>query len=150
LILSDSNGGSESTRKILIIIPFVMRLVDAELRQHEQIQESSQFMLLKMVSYRPKTVSEIADRLHVSLPTVSKSVHKLKERGWVTLRRDEKDGRVVWIEPTEAGRALSEEVGSAVSQRIDMLVGSLSDTDRARLMDGLEVLEQLFRAEEIR
>jgi DNA-binding MarR family transcriptional regulator len=66
----------------------------------------AQAKVLHLVCIRPgSTMSWIADRLHVTLPTVSGLVDRLVEHGLVSRREDPADRRQVIIDLTDAGWA---------------------------------------------
>ena len=52
------------------------------------------------------TPSGLADRLCVGAPTITKSLKRLEQAGWVERRQDDEDARVFRVYLTAAGRAL--------------------------------------------
>lgn len=89
-----------------------------------------QVALLEAVERAPGCrLSELADRLGVTLPTISVAVHRLEEVGMLSLRPDPEDGRSTLTDLTELGRKM---VGEARSYRFDRL---------STLMDGLSYNE---------
>ena len=61
-------------RQILEIGPLMMRTLSAELRQGERVQDSAHFRLMWMLEHRSASLSELAERQMVSLPTMSNSI----------------------------------------------------------------------------
>lgn len=70
---------------------------------------SGQFpLLLLLVEENGRTHSELAAQLHVSPPTVSKTVQRLEANGYVQRMPDPDDERVSRVFITDAGRAVQQ------------------------------------------
>lgn len=136
----------EVARRTLNIIPLIMRVMSAEMRQSYSGMLPGHIALLGMLRYRTHTLSDLADRLAVSPPTMSNTISALEERGWVLRRRAEDDRRLVWIEITNAGSEVLDQVNSAVELRLTELLSNLSDEDSEILVNGLTVLHDAFAA----
>ena len=74
-----------TARDILRVIPLVMRTVAAELRAAGELPAPAHFGLLSLLAAHPtpQTLTELAGRQGVSLPTMSNSISALVARGWV-------------------------------------------------------------------
>jgi DNA-binding MarR family transcriptional regulator len=135
----------ETARQIVGIIPLVMRIVGAEIRRNPQLQDASQIGLMRMLKHGGAcTMTDLADRWTVSLPTMSRSVRRLEERDWVKLSRSAHDRRQVLIELTPIGQAVLDETYSLTARRVEELVIALSPDDLVRLNQGLAVLRAMF------
>ena len=91
----------------------------------------------------PMTLGELAAKEHVTPPTITRVVDKLELRGLVTRAADGRDGRVVRVEVTAAGR---ECVAEARSRRTAWLVERLADlppSDLGCLAAAAEILTRL-------
>lgn len=137
---------AEIARRMLDIIPLVMRVMAAEMRHTKHGLSSSHTPLLGMLKYRPHTLSELADRSSVSAPTMSNTITTLEERGWVLRRRSETDRRIVWIEITTAGQEVLEAMQQDVETQIARLLEGLDSTDQQSLVNGLTILRDVFQA----
>jgi DNA-binding MarR family transcriptional regulator len=133
-----------SAREILKIVPLVMRTVAAELRAAGELPAPAHFHLLTMLSQQPRTLTELAALLGVSLPTMSNSVSALVERGWARRTAPTADRRMVIIEVTAAGRATVERVGRAAEAHLADALAPLDAASRQRLQAGLGVLRKVF------
>jgi MarR family transcriptional regulator, organic hydroperoxide resistance regulator len=80
------------------------------------------------------TMTELANRLDVTQPSVSKVVRSLERRRLVDRVADELDGRVTRLELTERGRGLRVAVHAAWKAAARETFGDLSAGDRAALM----------------
>jgi len=136
-----------TAREILRIVPLVMRTVAAELRASGELPAPAHFHLLSMLSQQPRTLTELAALLGVSLPTMSNSVSALVQRGWVRRTAPTRDRRVVIIEVTPAGKATVDRVGRSAETHLAEALRPLDGAARHRLQAGLGVLRNVFSAE---
>ncbi|MDO9555977.1 MAG: MarR family transcriptional regulator [Coriobacteriia bacterium] len=91
--------------------------------------------------------SELADKLHVSRPTVTTMLQKMETTGVIERRPDEHDQRLTRIFLTESGRILVARLEAVFAQLIRAGVGAMAENDRTELRRLLSVLnENLTRA----
>ena len=133
-----------AARQVLETVPLVMRTFHAELRHMEYGLAPVHFGLLVILAGHPRNLSELAERRKVSRPTMSNSISRLVERGWVKRVRDPHDRRMVLIELTPAGRAVLSEIRCAAEARMAELLDSLSPAECDQLLAGLAVLRTVF------
>lgn len=140
-----------SARDILRIVPLVMRTVAAELRAAGELPAPAHFGLLSVLAAQPRPLSltELAARQGVSLPTMSNSITALVSRGWVQ-RSAGPDRRQVRIRVTAKGRATVARVGHSAEKHLAELLEPLDDAARQRLRDGLGVLLGVFGERPVR
>jgi DNA-binding MarR family transcriptional regulator len=81
---------------------------------------------------------ELAARTMVSSGAVTKRVDRCVERGWVTRRVSDDDGRGRVVALTDAGRAVIDEAFTAHIANEHRLLDVLGETERARLAQLLE------------
>ena len=67
-------------------------------------------LLLEVSGEAGLTLSEVADRLGVEPPTVTKMVQRMEKAGKLRRKADPADARAVCLHLTQAGRRLQEEV----------------------------------------
>ena len=139
-----SAEASEVVRQALEVVPLVMRALALEMRQTRPALRPGHFRLLAMLAVRQHNLSELAERHSVSLPTMSRSVTALVERGWVRRTRDPTDRRMVLIELTPAGRAVLDRMRSEAEARLTECFASLSPQECDQLLAGLAVLRAVF------
>ncbi|MBC8170430.1 MAG: MarR family transcriptional regulator [Anaerolineae bacterium] len=137
---------AEVARRILDIIPLVMRVMSAEMLNARHGLMANHAPLLGMLQYRPHTLGELAERMSVSAPTASNTITTLEDRGWVHRRRSEEDRRVVWIEITPQGLEVLAAMQNDVRARIAQLLVNLDDDQQTVLVNGLTVLRDVFAA----
>jgi len=83
------------------------------------------------------TPGGLAERLHVSTPTVVKSATRMEATGLVARRRDEADRRLVRIYLTDRGRSVQTEIEAARDELDRRATAGLTDADRRHLISAL-------------
>lgn len=136
----------EIAMQTMAIIPYIMRVMAAEIRASEHAAAYSHVAVLGILTMRPHTLSELAERNSVSAPTMSSTINTLEERAWVQRRRDDSDRRVVWIEITPQGEQAVDTINRQVAHRIAHLLTSLDGEQQQSLVDGLKALREAFAA----
>jgi len=136
----------ETAREILKIVPLVMRTVAAELRAAGELPAPVHFGLLTSLAAQPRSLSELASQMGVSLPTMSNSITAMVDRGWVRRTAPSSDRRIVVIEVTANGRAALDRVGRSAEEHLADVLAPLDPTSRRQLESGLLVLRSVFGA----
>ena len=93
---------------------------------------------------RGRTVTEISQELDITLPSVTAMMKRLEQKGYVTKRRGEEDGRMVRVRLTEAG--MHAYVGYLYAQRkmITAVRDCVAEEDVAVLLRSLKGLNEFF------
>jgi DNA-binding MarR family transcriptional regulator len=138
----------ECAQEVLDVIPQVMRLIRAELREHREAELSvAQFRSLAFLGRQSgASLSELAEHIGLALPSMSKLVEGLVERGLVTRQEDPADRRRVALCLTVAG---DESVQAALKATQDYLASRLALLDpeqRATVTSAMAALRAAFLA----
>jgi DNA-binding MarR family transcriptional regulator len=88
---------------------------------------------LLRISDEDVNVKDVADRLSMSLPAMSRSLDKLVQRGYVDRIESEKDRRAKHVRLLPAGRAVLDEIEHARINAVEEFTATLSDNERAAL-----------------
>jgi DNA-binding MarR family transcriptional regulator len=88
---------------------------------------------LLRISDEDVNVKDVADRLSMSLPAMSRSLDKLVQRGYVERLESEKDRRAKLVRLLPAGRAVLDDIEQARASALAELTATLSDDERAAL-----------------
>lgn len=83
------------------------------------------------------TPGELAERLHVSTPTVVKSGTRMEATGLVARRRDEADRRLVRLYLTDRGRSVQAAVEAARDELERRATATLTEAERQHLISAL-------------
>ncbi len=88
---------------------------------------------LLRISDEDVNVKDVADRLNMSLPAMSRSLDKLVQLGFVDRVESEKDRRAKLVRLLPAGRAVLDEIEQARKSVVEEFTVTLSDDERAAL-----------------
>lgn len=122
----------------------IRRVMGANFKHaHQQGFSTTQFMLMghlmeKAESDEPYTIGTLAARLGLDPATVVRTVDSLEKRGLVTRRRDSQDRRLVFVEFTEEGRQMRQEMGQRFKEHVGIIFKAMSQEGRTSLVAGLE------------
>ena len=130
---------------LIDIIPGVMRALALGLRRWNAALSPVHLRMLLELAEHPHSLSELAEKNGVSLPTMSNSITTLVERGWVSRERDRRDRRMVLIALTSIGRDVLGDIDRQAHDCLLERLASLSADDCARLLDGLRILTRAFQ-----
>lgn len=91
-----------------------------------------------------RTVSEIADDLEITLPSVTVAINKLMKKGYLEKARCDRDGRVVFVHLTRQGRRIDRFHRYYHYKMVQEVSKDLSDTERDALYRGVLKLNRFF------
>lgn len=131
---------------IMIVVPAITRFLRAELRQHGQPRFSlSQLRVLYFLNRQPQSsLSEVADYLDVSRPTMSAMVERLVQRRLVQRTDNPQERRRIALTLTATGTSELEQVYGATLTSVGNRFGGLSEEQLSQVMAGLSILGELF------
>ena len=93
-----------------------------------------------------RTISEIAQALSISAPSVTVTVKKLERKGYVTKTRCAKDGRRVYVRLTDSGRRADISHRFFHRQMVHAVAKAIPDDKKDALLCGLATLNSFFKA----
>ena len=96
--------------------------------------------LLVVQEEGPRTVSELAHLLGMSMPSASAIIDRMDERGLLTRSRHSSDRRVVSVEITERGREVAEEFVGLKREQFQRILDTLTLTELSDVHTGLKAL----------
>jgi DNA-binding MarR family transcriptional regulator len=135
-----------AARKILTIVPRVMRSLASELRAVGELPAPAHFGVLSMLAAQRRgvTLTRLAALHGVSLPTMSNTVTAMEDRGWVRRTPRQQDRRIVQVEVTASGRAVLRRVRRVAEVHLAAFLAPLGPSARQQLEAGLDVLTRVF------
>jgi DNA-binding MarR family transcriptional regulator len=119
----------------------MMRSVAREMRRSSQSVAPAQVGALMRLKMAPASMSDLARHLGVSVPTVSKSIGVLADRGWVERWVDPSDRRHTIVRLTVEGRRITAAMKRQTERHVAMLLAPLTPEQRAQLLGTLGVLK---------
>lgn len=102
------------------------------------------YQVLASLSERPnQTLGELAQTTSLILPTMSRLIGTMVDRGWTTRERSTVDERSVHINLTEQGRALAGKLLAEAEHYQAVVIDGLSNTEVDRLKI---ILDRIYQA----
>jgi DNA-binding MarR family transcriptional regulator len=139
------SSDDECARLMLETFPLAMHGLALEVRAMQYTLP--QFRLLGYLHHHgPDSMGRLADWHNVTLPTMTKIVAGLVERGLVERTADPHDRRVVRLQLTTAGAELFKELHTRMETRLAGMVSAMRPADREALAAGLLGLQSAMRA----
>jgi DNA-binding MarR family transcriptional regulator len=130
-------------------IPLVMRTIRAEMRGHRTPDLSvPQFRALGFLRRHPgASLSDVADHVGLTLPSISNMINRLEARNLVTRRTRAGDRRHISLELTPLGQLTMQAARDATRTRVAALLVALSPEERAVISRAMHSLGQVFSSE---
>ncbi|HZZ41664.1 MAG TPA: MarR family winged helix-turn-helix transcriptional regulator [Tepidisphaeraceae bacterium] len=135
--------------ELLDVVPAIMREIRTRMRQHSAALPSVvHFRTLAYVNRHPDAdVSSLAAHIGLSLPSASKLVQTLLDRGYLRRQPDRIDRRRSLLTPTPKGRRVVDTARRATRDYLATLLQDLPPAQRATIIRSMQTLRPIFRAE---
>jgi len=105
----------------------------------------SQWRVLVNLAETPSlTASALCERVPAHKAKISRALADLEKRGWVRRTIDSHDRRIAHAALTLRGKRALATIQPEMSAATEALLAPLSEEDRAKVNEGLAVLERLF------
>ena len=96
-----------------------------------------------------KTISDIAEDLDITLPSVTIAINKLVKKGYVEKVRCENDGRVVYVTLTKLGHKVDSAHQYFHRQMVRQVTKELSEDEKLVMLKGITALNGFFKKKSI-
>lgn len=107
-----------------------------------------QFMIVGLLTHEKQLkMSELAEKMGLSASTVSDIVHRLERQSFVERVKSQEDGRVVFVQLTEAFKLAYEEKIKQIENSWADRIKSASDAEINKIREGLSALERLLNGD---
>jgi DNA-binding MarR family transcriptional regulator len=133
-------------REVLEVIPLIMRAIRAEMRRHRALDLSvPRFRTLAYLNYYPgASLSEAAEFIGLTLPSMSKLIDGLVARQLVHRDISSEDRRRVTLALTPAGLATFQAAREATQAYLARCLAELPAGERAVVEQAMQILRPLF------
>ena len=131
-------------RDLLHVTMRMMRSVAREMRRFPQAAAPGQVGALMRLKLGPTATGELARHLGVSVPTISRSIDVLVERGWVERVANPADRRHTIVRLTSKGRRATETMRRQSERHVAALLAPLSVDQRAQLTAAFDALKDVL------
>lgn len=123
------------------------RMFAGQLLRRIGLHPGQELVMMHLWELGPQRQADLVRLLDSDAATMTRTVQRLEQAGFVRRRPSPTDKRASLIEPTAASHALRREVEEAWSRLEDLVAAGLTDDERAAALHTLERLEQnLLRA----
>ena len=135
----------QCARQVLEVAPLIMRAIRAGMRAGSPDLTVPQFRALGFVGRNPgASLSDVAEHIGLTLPSMSKLMDGLVARKLVTRVTDTDDRRRLLLALTPRGRALLETSRAATRARLAGRLASLPPSERAVVVEAMRALQPIF------
>jgi DNA-binding MarR family transcriptional regulator len=134
----------KTARALLEVTTLLMRSLAARMRQGQQRLEPAHIGILAKVSLGSCTLTELAQHQSVRLPTMSKSVALLVERGWLERTTPPDNRRLTMVSLTAEGRQAFAEMKRDAEKHVALMLATLDGAERKRVERGLATLVRVL------
>lgn len=83
-------------------------------------------------------VSELAKKIEVSVPSVSRTLKHLENKGYVRRYEDKKDRRITYVCLTEQGNGILQEVDTVMKDYWETVISKMKPSTVELLMDAID------------
>lgn len=94
---------------------------------------------------KPKTISEIAEDLGITLPSVTVAINKLVKKGYVEKLRGEEDARIVYVTLTKQGRKIDSVHRYFHESMVRSIISGMSEQEQQVLYQGILKLDLFLK-----
>jgi len=133
-------------RELLHVTMRMMHSIATTMRRAPEGSVPGQMATLLKLSMAPVTMSELARYRGISVPTVSKSIDVLEQRGWVERWVDPADRRHTLVRLTADGRRVMAAMQAQSERHVASLLTPLTAGQRTRLVEALGTLKDVLPA----
>src|SRR5512143_2479701 len=133
-------------QEVLEVVPIVMRTIRAELRRHRAADLSiPQFRTLAFIDRNTDaSLSDVAEHIGLTLPSMSKIVDGLVTRKLVTRQTAPDDRRRMTLALTARGQTALQTSRAATRACLAEDLATLSDRQRETIVQAMQILRPVF------
>jgi len=139
----------ECTREVLEVVPLMMQVIRTQMRS-QRIPGLSvpQFRTLAYLQRHPgATLSDVAEHLGLTLPSMSKLIDGLVGQDLVTREVSPADRRYLTLILSPLGQTTFQSARQATQIQLARLLATLSDAERAIIIQAMQALRPLCTLE---
>jgi DNA-binding MarR family transcriptional regulator len=136
----------ETAGELMDVVPRVMRALRHQMRRHRGVDLSvPEFRTLGFLNrHEGASLSQVADHIGLTLPSMSKLVDGLVGRKLVEREFNRQDRRRVTLALTGRGRAILQAARTPTQAHLAQVLSALTPDERATVVRAMQVLRPLF------
>lgn len=133
-------------QELLDVVPLIMGAIRKEMRSRRSRDLTvPQFRTLLFIDKHPETsLSDVADHIGLTLPTLSKMVDGLVARNLVVRKPSPEDRRRIKLTITASGQVQLEAARKGTQERLADILTSLSEKERDQVLQASKALRPIF------
>ncbi len=142
--LRDATGGGVSSADVshgVVQVARLHRALAGQLLRSSGLHPAQELVMMHLWDFGPQRQTDIARLLGVDAATMTRTIQRLEQGGFVRRTPSPTDGRVMIVEPTAASRGLRSHVEEACLALEEGLTSLLTPEDRAVAVDLLARME---------
>lgn len=141
-----TNSADECAWEVLEVVPQIMRAIRTHMRSHSSSELSvPQFRTLAFLNRYPgASLSDVAEHIGLTLPSMSKLIDGLVARQLVARELSPTDRRCVTLVLTPLGQTTFEAARRATQVQLSQLLAKLSDSERTTVAQAMQILHPIF------
>lgn len=113
-------------------------------RQRHELTRAEWRVLVNLAEAASLTATDLCERVPAHKTKVSRALAELEARGWITRTPDALDRRIAHASLTPRGRRAFNRIRPDMEAATEAMLAPLTPEDRAKVDEGLRVLERLF------
>ena len=135
-----------TARELLDVAPAIVRTIRTEMRAHRLAELSvPQFRTMGFLNRNAgASLSDVAEHIGLTLPTMSKLVDGLVTRRLVTRETYSGDRRRVTLALTARGQSTWQASRDATQAHLAKLLGTLAEDERTTILEAMNILRPIF------
>ena len=94
---------------------------------------------------RRRTISELAEELNITLPSVTVAINKLMKKGYVEKVRGEEDGHIVYVSLTRMGKKIDSVHRYFHESMVRSIIRDMTEEEQQILYKGVMKLDQFLK-----
>lgn len=127
----------------------ILRVEENILKRSDQTDLSiSEIHMLEAVGKgkdRRRTISELAEVLNITLPSVTVAINKLMKKGYVEKVRGEEDARIVYVSLTRQGRRIDSAHRYFHESMVRSIIRDMTESEVQALYKGVMKLDAFLK-----
>ena len=127
----------------------ILRVEENILKRSDQtdlsISEIHMLEAVGKVKDRRRTISELAEVLNITLPSVTVAINKLMKKGYVEKVRGEEDGRIVYVSLTRQGRRIDSAHRYFHESMVRSIIRDMTESEMQALYKGVMKLDTFLK-----
>ncbi len=142
----------ELSDEVLSALRRIVRAIDIQSRQLVRLHglTGPQIIILKtLVQMEQTTISELAERVSLSKPTVTDILNRLERQNLVTRIRSDNDKRCVYVKATQVGH---EKLGNSIplmQESFCLQFNALKKSEQYQIISSLQRIAEMMHAREL-